>query len=400
MKMYCATTTEIDNAEAAVAQILEQLNLEENCLKNSIGFIALYGEFYDTGVYSAVVNALPFPCVGYTTTFLGSNGQANDILLSVVLMTSDVNEFEVFQLDYADTLTDMEGTKRAVDELAEKVMAKGKPSLVMNYYCMSPVVSNEDMLMLFDKALDHTPIFGSVIFSSDLGQRMAFTCIGDGEKLIKEKVLIAVYGELNPHFTVFSGINDLNKLAQPAKVTKAVSSTLYEVNNVPLLEYLTKIGVLDPTLGAETMWVFPALVENSENGTSKVRAFIGISPDCPTAFFATGNIEEGRKISFGHLDAETTNESAKKAFSTLVSEGANCFLGISCVARAWANGANYLKEFTDIGRIFNDTKNAEGKTLNYQVINSGGEFCPIPDKDGNLVNTLHNYSLAICYFKD
>jgi hypothetical protein len=400
MKMYCATTAEIDDTEAAVAEILGQLNLKDSLLKNSIGLIAMFGEFYDTGVYSAVANALPFPCVGYSSSFLGSNGESGDILMSVVVMTSDDNNFEVFKLDYIDTFADIDGTKRAVETVANEVFAKGTPSLIMPYWGMLPSISSDDMLRLLDKAFRGTPLYGSVIFSSDSGQFVGFTCIGDGEKLVNEAVFVAVYGELNPHFMVVSGINESVKLRNPAKVTKAISSTLYEVNNITLLEYLSKIGVLDDSFNTETMWVLPALIEDKERGTSKARAFVGISPDCPTAFYASGNLEEGSMVTFGQIDAEATNESAKKAFNELVSEGANCFLGVSCVARSWANGTEYLKEFNEIGHIYKEMKNTDSKGLNYQIINSGGEICPVPDKNGKLVNTLHNYSLAICYFKD
>jgi hypothetical protein len=130
----------------------------------------------------------------------------------------------------------------------------------------------------------------------------------------------------------------------------------------------------------------------------KVRAFIDVAPDCPTAFYATGNIEEGSMISFGQLDAEATNESAVKAFNAVIDDGASCFLGISCVARSWANGMDYLREYIDIADIYKDARDNKGKTLSYQIINSGGEICPVPDKDGKLVNTLHNYTLTICYF--
>jgi hypothetical protein len=400
MKMYCATTAEVDDAESAVTEILEQLTLEENLLENAIGLIAMFGEFHDTGVYSAVVNALPFPCIGYSSSFMGSNGESGDILMSVVVMTSDENEFEIFKLDYIDTFADMDGTKKAIEALAADIYSCGKPSLIMPYWGVLPRISSDDMLTLINEAFRDTPLYGSVIFSSDSGQIAGFTCIGDGEKLYKEAVFVAVYGDLKLHFMVVSGINESVKLRNPAKVTKAVSSTLYEVNNITLRDYLVKIGVFDDSFNTDTMWVLPALIEDKEHGISKARAFVGISPDCPTAFYASGNLEEGSLVTFGQLDCEATNESAKKAFYELVSTGANCFLGVSCVARSWANGTEYLKEFKEIGSIYDNMKASGSKPLNYQIINSGGEICPVPDKNGKLVNTLHNYSLAICYFKD
>jgi hypothetical protein len=199
---------------------------------------------------------------------------------------------------------------------------------------------------------------------------------------------------------VVSGINETVKLRAPGKVTKAVSNTLFEVNDMVTKDYLIKIGVMGAGINTDSMWVLPALVENKEKGVSKVRAFVRESPIHPGAFFASGNVETGNMISFGALDATSTNDSASKAFNQLVDEGAECFLGISCVARAWANGTEYLKEFQDIGKVHESVKSEKGRTLNYQIINSGGEICPVVGKDGGLVNTLHNYSLVVCYFKD
>jgi hypothetical protein len=400
MKMYCATTVEIDDPELAVEQILEQLDLPKNQLKNSLGLIAMFGEFYDTGVYGEIVRALPFPCIGYTSSFCGSNGEAGDMLLSVVMMTSDTNTFGTYQLNQTDTLNRIEDTRAALNELKEEVYAQGKPSLIMPYFGLTPSTSSDDLLTMLDETFDHTPVFGSVIFSSDQGQFVGFACKGDGEKCFSEMVFVVVYGELNPHFMIVTGINETVRVRNPGKVTKAVSNTLFEVNGITTKDYLVKVGIMGEGINTDSMWVLPALVENKERGTSKVRAFVRESPFHPGAFFASGNIETGNMISFGALDATSTNESAFKAFNDLVEEGAECFLGISCVARSWANGTEYLREFKDIAKVYESVKNEKGRVLNYQVINSGGEICPVVGKGGELVNTLNNYSLVIMYFKD
>jgi hypothetical protein len=398
MKMYCASTREIDDPELAVEEILEQLNLPENQLANAIGLVAMFGEFYDTGVYSAVAEALPFPCVGYSSSFQGANGEAGDILLSVVMMTSDENTFSVFKMTHMDTFHDKDGTYKACKEMADAAFAVGKPSLLMPYWAMNEFVSNDDMLALMDEAFEQIPMYGSVMFTSESGQFVGFTCVNNEEKMESGMVMVAVYGDLSPNFMVVSGINESVKLTRPAEVTKAISNTLYMINNITTLEYLRKVGAMDDSFNSESLWVLPALVENKETGTSKVRAFLGFSPDDPEALYATGNIDQGSIVTFSQLDAAATNASALSAFQKVVDAGADCFLGLSCVARSWANNADYLLEFENLSKLYETVKEETGKTLNYQIINSGGEICPIPDKNGKLVNALHNYSLAICYF--
>lgn len=399
MKMYCANTTELDDMDLAVSEILEHLNLEENKRKNSIGLIAFYPEFYETGVYSAIAEALPFPCIGYSSSFLGSNGESGDLMLSVTMLTSDDNEFAVFQSPIVNMLKDPEGAKASVAHLAQDIVKVGKPSLVLTYVPLTPDLSMDDIVTMLDESLDHTPLFGSALFNSEGGNKSAFACVGNGEKLMKEMVLVAVYGPLKPYFKVMTAARDSAQLSKPAKVTRAKSNVLYEVNGIPVVDYLHKIGALDESENTETMWVLPTLIENPELGTRKSRAFMGFAPHDRSAIYASGNVEEGSMISFTQLDAKTTNETALQAFNELIEEGAECFLGQSCLVRSWANGGDYLREFLNLGELYEETKATKGKEIGYQIINSAGEVCPIMDKSGNLVNTLHNYTLAVCYFK-
>jgi hypothetical protein len=398
MKMYCAYTTELDDGDIAVSEILEQLNLKDNMCKNSIGMIAMFSEFYDTGVYHAIAEALPFPCIGYTSSFLSSNGETGDLMLSVTMLTSDENEFGVFKSPIVNTLKDPAGAKAAVNQLAADIYKIGQPTLVLTQAPLTPDLSMDDMVTLLDEALNHTPLFGSAVFSTGGGSKPAFTCLGSGEKQMIEMVLVAVYGPLKPHFKVVTAVSDSALLSSPAKVTRAQSNVLYEVNNTPAVEYLYKIGAMTNSENAETMWILPTLVENLELGTQKSRAFMGFAPHDRSAIYAAGNVDVGAMISFSQLDAKTTNETALQAFKELIEEDADCFLGVSCMARSVANGGDYMRELLTIGELYKETKASKGKDIEYQIISAAGEVCPIPDKSGNLVNALHNYSLVICYF--
>jgi hypothetical protein len=270
----------------------------------------------------------------------------------------------------------------------------------MPYWGMCRSVSNDDLVTSMDQAFDHVPLFGSVILTSD-SQHAGFNCLYQEDTLLEKHesslILIAIYGELPMNFMVVSGIRESLKLTSTAKVTKATSNTLYTINNITTVDFLHKMGFMEDSMNLDTMWVLHAFVENKETGTSKVRALLGLSEEYPGSLYATGNIEEGSMVTFSQLDADATNASALHAYQQLVEEGAQCFLGISCVARSWANGADYLKEFTNLSSLYEQTKQEKGKSLHYQIINSGGEVCPVRDKDGNLVNTLHNYALTICY---
>jgi hypothetical protein len=262
--MYCATTAEMDDELIAVSEITEQLKSQGEFLKNSVGLIAMDAAYYGTDVYSAIVNALPFPSIAYSTSFSGSNGEAAEGILSVVVLTSDDNSFEIFRADNINTYSDMEGTKSRVEAVAAEVYKKGTLSLIMPYWSGRPYISSDDVLAYFDQAYHQTPMFGSVVFTFLDGELNGFTCIGDSGKCENSAVFIAVYGALEPRFMVATGINEAAIMHAPVKVTKAVSNTLYEVNNITLLDYLKKIGFVGSELNAGTRMVFPSRIENPE----------------------------------------------------------------------------------------------------------------------------------------
>ena len=68
IKNIHAHTFEIDNLDIAVTEILEQLNMKENLLSNSIGIMSCYYEFIESGVVAAICDALPFDVIGMTSS--------------------------------------------------------------------------------------------------------------------------------------------------------------------------------------------------------------------------------------------------------------------------------------------------------------------------------------------
>ena len=67
IKSFVATTREVDDVQAAVAEITAALDLEKNLLKNSLGVISCFSDFEETGVLKAICDSLPFDCIGSTT---------------------------------------------------------------------------------------------------------------------------------------------------------------------------------------------------------------------------------------------------------------------------------------------------------------------------------------------
>ena len=65
IKFLTAHTSETDDVEAAVSEILSQLDLN-SLQKYSAGIMYYYADFAKTGVTKRICESLPFPVIGST----------------------------------------------------------------------------------------------------------------------------------------------------------------------------------------------------------------------------------------------------------------------------------------------------------------------------------------------
>jgi len=89
IKSYAAYTREIDDVELAVSEILEQLEPEKNCLKNTVAVVTCYHEFATGGIVAELYKKLGFPIIGTTTTLISTNGGFGQLDFSILMITSD-----------------------------------------------------------------------------------------------------------------------------------------------------------------------------------------------------------------------------------------------------------------------------------------------------------------------
>jgi hypothetical protein len=98
MKVIIAHTTELDNKEAALNIISEQIT--EKLDKNTVGMMFCHYEFVLSGVAEHIAKNLPFPVIGASTTIAGYNideryktSDDDQFRLVVLIMSSDDIEF-------------------------------------------------------------------------------------------------------------------------------------------------------------------------------------------------------------------------------------------------------------------------------------------------------------------
>ncbi|MDR3233608.1 MAG: hypothetical protein LBT46_08110, partial [Planctomycetaceae bacterium] len=86
--MFNAYTNEIDDPDVAAAEITEQLK-DKKLLKNSVGIIACYFEFIETGVVEAICKTLPFDVIGCSVMGSAVNAAGSMEQLSLTILTGD-----------------------------------------------------------------------------------------------------------------------------------------------------------------------------------------------------------------------------------------------------------------------------------------------------------------------
>ena len=397
MKVYPAFTREIDNGRKAVAEILAQLNPEQNALENTVGFIHMYYEFVDTGVCQAIMDALPFEVTGCVSSYNGTGENYGDVVLSVTMLTSDTCRFVTRAVEDVNTKS-FDQIAGEVKGLLTEFSAEEKPKLVVPYILpLQGKFSGDDLVETANALPDPLPLFGTVAFNTENSNGPHYV-VGNGAISSDQFIFTALYGDYEPKFRITSSFAFDEEFGDVAEITEADRTVLKMVNGITALEYLKKQGMIisNNAVAGAGIWAVPAIL-TYPNGIRVVRGFMGIV-DGTEHIFATGYMEKGAKITFAFLDGEKTLSSAEKLFKEIIDSGENGLLAYSCAARAWSLGTKYFAETERIIKTSRDYERKHNVPLDYCVAYSGGEICPMVNNEGKLVNVLHNYTLVSCAF--
>jgi hypothetical protein len=380
--MLTAYTREIDDIEISVAEVLKQLNLKDRMLRNSVGILAFHPEFLETGAARAVSEALPFDSIGGTTSEAAVAGAMGDLVLTVAVLTSDDIVFRAGATDPIEGDDPREPIRELYARLAPSPAEK--PALL---FTLAPVISNiggDGFIEALDAASGGVPLFGSLAFTPLPDFNGIETC-WNGKRGTNAFTLIAMFGEIKPDFFLTS-IPDDRVIRQDAVITDAVKNRIRSINGIAPLEYLESIGLAETE--GETVIISNPFVLTLGDGSRIVRAASKTTAE--GHILALGTIPQGAQIGFSVSDAKFVLQSTRDTMAQAVAASrAKNALVFSCVARRWTLGASRDAEMKELaGRL-------DG-ALAYQFAYSGGEFCPVKNREGRLVNRFHNFSMIAC----
>ncbi|MCL2665780.1 MAG: FIST C-terminal domain-containing protein [Defluviitaleaceae bacterium] len=377
LKSLVATTCEIDDADAAVAEILQALDIERNLKKHSLGIISCFSEYEDTGVLKAICDALPFDCIGSTTCINSANGKTDQIMLSLMVLTSDDCSFKTSFISVSN-----EYEKSITENLSPLIKDGGNPSMILCYFPLMNNIGGDMLLSAIDNVTGGIPLYGTTAVDHTHDYSLAKT-IYNGEAYREAVVLCLVYGNVNFSFAVAT-LNEENVRKQKAIITEAEGNLLIGVNEKNAMEYFEEIGLTQNDL-ATVSGILPIVVDHKDGTKPVVRTVFSFTPDGRAV--CGGKMTVGATLSIGKVEVNDVLQTSVVTLSPYL-QNKGAVLSYSCLARYLILGARSTAEAEKIGEL--------AKDMHYMFACSGGEVCPLPDANGKLVNYYHNFTNVFC----
>ena len=382
MKMLNAWTFELDEPEIAVSEILNQLDLKNNARKYSAGFLTCSYDFVESGIVEAICEALPFDVIGCTTLTNANNNEAGTMLLCLTVLTADDCGF----------VTALSGSLREdFDESVSAAARKAKSDLEQTaemalIFLPMFEVGGEIMLAALDEALDGTPLFGTIACDADTASYSNTYVIYNGACFKDRLTFLLISGNIAPKFVVTS-TSEQNLRKQQAVITSSEGSLLKRVNDMTAREYFESIGLVTGK-GVEGMSSIPFVVDYNDGTQPIARAIYGLNEDGSAG--CGGRMPEGGTLYIGRMDDADILLTAETSLKTLLKNNdLNGIIMFPCLGR---NMVLAVDPFAEIEVV----RTQIGDRVPWHLAYSGGECCPVYDKDDRPLSRFHNFTFIGC----
>ena len=383
MKLLNAWTFDPDDPDVVIPEILDQLDLENNALKNSVGLLTCSYDFIESGMVKAICEALPFDVIGCTTLMNANNEEAGSILLCLTVFTADDCDFSAvvsdtlgsdFESQIADIAADAKGKLEATPEMA----------IALFPMCG---IGGEMMLDILDKTLDGLPIFGTVASDQDTAEYSSTYVIFNGECYRDRMTFFLISGAVKPRFVV-AATSEQNLRKQQAVITSSEGCIIKEINNSKARDYFEAIGMIAGK-GIEGMSSVPFVVDYGDGSQPVARAIFGLNDD--GSAICGGYMPEGSTLYFGRMDEEDIMLTAETSTQELLEkEDINGIIFFPCLGR---NMVLVVDPYREIELV----RNQVADKVPWHLAYSAGECCPVYNSNNESVsNRFHNFTFIGC----
>ena len=386
IKTLVAYITEIDDLDEAIKQAKEQLDLDNNLLKNSVGVLACHYEFVYSGAAKAICEALPFDVIGTISTVQGVNQESGTLLFTLMVLTSDDVSFKTL---LTETLkgNPLDSIEKAYKEAT--TVYEDAPALILSYAPFIVENCGDDYISTIGEISGGVPCFGTIAIDGSNTFEHCFL-IYNGEHYTDKMGMILVYGDIKPKFFMAT-ISPEKIIDKPAIVTKSDGVVLMEVNGEPAIDYFKDLGLISSVESQYAMASIPFLLDYNDGTPPVSKVFIFLTPE--NYAVCAGKMPEGSSMYLGVFDKEdvlyTTSSAVKNAMED--HSDLSCLMCYSCISRCMSLGGDQLAEIDMIRDIVGDE-------LSFLMAYSGGEICPTQVDDDKAINRFHNNAFIACMF--
>jgi len=383
IKAYTAFTSEIDDVDVAVSEILTQLEPEKNCLQNTVAIITCYYEFATSGVIAKLYKKLTFPIIGTTTTALATNHGSGQLGFSILMITSDDTTFTA-----ACSSSLMDRLEAPLAQMYQDAL-KGHnetPKLILS---VAPLMINhagDNYVNVLNRVSGGVPNFGTLAIDDDLSYANSYVIFNDKFERDIYAIIVAS-GNINPQFT-YASFSHKYVLEHTATITKSDGNILKEVNGLPLIKYLEMLGLATGSGISNVLHLIPFILDYAGEGIPVSRVLVSWTEE--GWGICGGLMPEGTRFSIGTWAKEDVIGTTTRTIENILSGGSvNALILYSCLARSHALDADFLLEA-------DRANGAIAERVPYIFAYSGGEICPVRNTAN--ANSFHNNTVIACSF--
>jgi hypothetical protein len=391
-KVLTTYTYELDNPEKAAQEILAQIDIKNNLLKNSVALLFCHTKFIEMGVMEAVCKSLPFDVVGCTSLFFAVSGQTGDsvatdgMMLTVTVLTSDDVEFAV---SVSEPLTEANGEEHIQTLYRNTAASLGaRPELVFAFPPTQLNLTIDVMSAALDRACGGVPIFGTVALDMVTHIRNPLT-IHRGAAYSDRMALLLFKGPVKPRFFSIR-FPKKSILTQDAVITGAEGSRIHTINNMPATSFLKELGLMQNS--AESfVSAIPLIIEDGEGKNPRVVVVQDITPE--GTLICSRQVPVGKLLKIGASTADMVLTGASTLFQNIAEKGNGAgLLVFSCFLRSVTLGEGAIAEVQLLQQVLGSNFGP------WLYLSSGGELCPANTGFGETVNQALQYALIACQF--
>jgi hypothetical protein len=382
--MMSAYTTEVDEIEDALAEILSQLDLGA-LKKHSVGLVTCHSDFTDTDFIRELRKKLPFDFIGMTTMASANQYGSDMYALSLTVLTSEDVVFETAVTPPLNKDNYREKIAAAYNEACGKL--PGPPSMVLSFFPYLNTLSGSQMVTALDEACRGVPLWGSLATNFDISYERcrSFRNGDDGHDAL---AMLLIHGPIDPEFIVVS-IPEQSIRENRGLITGSDGCILKEVNGVPALKYFENLGVV---IMRNASTVTPLLVYYENSSEPVALGVYSVNDD--GSLLCGGEMTKGASVAVGEISADSIITTAEEAVKQILQSGRKGgALMLPCVTRYVMLAPNQTGEMELVAKMMEDSK-----VMPYMVGYSGGEVCPVRDESGVWRNRFHNYTFSACIF--